>query len=140
MNVPFEISSFISSAVPIIGTWRTEKQIIDLVYCTLLLLEMIDRNKLTVSNYWVISWLIWQILVENTRQDWLGQEQTSVLTVSNYWVISLLTRHSLVEHIRHCQSNGQFQVWELNIWQFIVIIEIKYFLNLSANLYTINTF
>ena len=29
------------------------------------------------------------------------------------------------------QSNGQFQDWELNIWQFIVIIEIKYFLNLS---------
>jgi hypothetical protein len=29
------------------------------------------------------------------------------------------------------QSNGQFQVWELNIWQFIVIIEIKYFSNLS---------
>jgi hypothetical protein len=29
------------------------------------------------------------------------------------------------------QSNGQFQVWELNIRQFIVIIEIKYFLNLS---------
>jgi hypothetical protein len=30
-----------------------------------------------------------------------------------------------------CQSNGQFQVWELNIWQFIVIVEIKYFLNLN---------
>jgi hypothetical protein len=29
------------------------------------------------------------------------------------------------------QSNCQFQDWELNIWQFIVIIEIKYFLNLS---------
>ena len=29
------------------------------------------------------------------------------------------------------QSNDQFQVWELNIWQFIVIIEIKYFSNLS---------
>ena len=29
------------------------------------------------------------------------------------------------------QSNDQFQVWELNIWQFIVIIEIKYFLNLG---------
>ena len=29
-----------------------------------------------------------------------------------------------------CQNNGQFQVWELNIWQFIVIVEIKYFLNL----------
>jgi hypothetical protein len=39
-----------------------------------------------------------------------------------------------------CQNNGQFQVWELNIWQFIVIVEIKYFLNLIANLYTINTF
>ena len=26
-----------------------------------------------------------------------------------------------------CQNNGQFQVWELNIWQFIVIVEIKYF-------------
>ena len=25
----------------------------------------------------------------------------------------------------------QFQVWELNIWQFIVIVEIKYFLNLN---------
>jgi hypothetical protein len=23
-----------------------------------------------------------------------------------------------------CQNNGQFQVWELNIWQFIVIVEI----------------
>ena len=55
---------------------------------------------ITVSNYWAISWLIRQILVENTRQDWLGQEQTSVLTVSNYWAISLLTRHSLDEHIR----------------------------------------
>ena len=30
-----------------------------------------------------------------------------------------------------CQNNGQFQVWELNIWQFIVIVEIKYFLNLN---------
>jgi hypothetical protein len=31
-----------------------------------------------------------------------------------------------------CQGNGQFQVWELNIWQFIVIVEIKYFLNLNS--------
>ena len=30
-----------------------------------------------------------------------------------------------------CQNNGSFQVWELNIWQFIVIVEIKYFLNLN---------
>ena len=30
-----------------------------------------------------------------------------------------------------CQNNGQFQVWELNISQFIVIVEIKYFLNLN---------
>jgi hypothetical protein len=30
-----------------------------------------------------------------------------------------------------CQNNGQFQVWELNIWQFIVIVEIKYLLNLN---------
>jgi hypothetical protein len=30
-----------------------------------------------------------------------------------------------------CQSNGKFQVWELNIWQFIVIVEIEYFLNLN---------
>jgi hypothetical protein len=30
-----------------------------------------------------------------------------------------------------CQNNGQFQVWELNIWQFIVIVEIEYFLNLN---------
>jgi hypothetical protein len=30
-----------------------------------------------------------------------------------------------------CQNNGQFQVWELNIRQFIVIVEIKYFLNLN---------
>ena len=30
-----------------------------------------------------------------------------------------------------CQNNGQFQVWELNIWQFIVIVEIKYFWNLN---------
>ena len=30
-----------------------------------------------------------------------------------------------------CQNKGQFQVWELNIWQFIVIVEIKYFLNLN---------
>jgi hypothetical protein len=30
-----------------------------------------------------------------------------------------------------CQNNGQFQVWEFNIWQFIVIVEIKYFLNLN---------
>ena len=30
-----------------------------------------------------------------------------------------------------CQNNGQFQVWELNIWQFIVIVEIKHFLNLN---------
>ena len=37
-----------------------------------------------------------------------------------------------------CQNNGQFQVWELNIWQFIVIVEIKWIL--FANLYTINTF
>ena len=31
-----------------------------------------------------------------------------------------------------CQNNGQFQVWELNLWQFIVIVEIKYFLNLNV--------
>jgi hypothetical protein len=31
-----------------------------------------------------------------------------------------------------CQNNGQFQIWELNIWQFIVIVEIKYFLNLKV--------
>jgi hypothetical protein len=30
-----------------------------------------------------------------------------------------------------CQNNGQFQVCELNICQFIVIVEIKYFLNLN---------
>jgi hypothetical protein len=30
-----------------------------------------------------------------------------------------------------CQNNSQFQVWELNICQFIVIVEIKYFLNLN---------
>jgi hypothetical protein len=30
-----------------------------------------------------------------------------------------------------CQNNGQFQVWKLNIWQFIVIVEIKYFFNLN---------
>ena len=30
-----------------------------------------------------------------------------------------------------CQNNGQFQVWKLNIWQFTVIVEIKYFLNLN---------
>jgi hypothetical protein len=30
-----------------------------------------------------------------------------------------------------CLNNGQFQVWELNIWQFIVIVEIKYVLNLN---------
>jgi hypothetical protein len=30
-----------------------------------------------------------------------------------------------------CQNNGQFQVWELNISQFIVIVEVKYFLNLK---------
>ena len=30
-----------------------------------------------------------------------------------------------------CQNNGQFQVWVLNIWQFIVIVEIKYLLNLN---------
>jgi hypothetical protein len=30
-----------------------------------------------------------------------------------------------------CQNNGQFPVWELNILQFIVIVEIKYFLNLN---------
>jgi hypothetical protein len=29
------------------------------------------------------------------------------------------------------QSNGQFQVWEFNIWQFIVNVEIKYFLHLN---------
>jgi hypothetical protein len=28
-------------------------------------------------------------------------------------------------------QNGQFLVWELNIWQFIVIVEIKYYLNLN---------
>ena len=43
-----------------------------------------------------------------------------------------------------CQNNGQFQVWELNICQFIVIVEIKYFLNLNEYylpifIYTINT-
>jgi hypothetical protein len=27
-----------------------------------------------------------------------------------------------------CQNNGQFQVWELNISQFIVIVAIKYFM------------
>ena len=32
-----------------------------------------------------------------------------------------------------CQNNGQFQVWELNIGQFIVIVEIKYFLNSKEN-------
>jgi hypothetical protein len=35
------------------------------------------------------------------------------------------------------QNNGQFQVWELNIWQFIVIVEIKYFLNLNEYYLTI---
>jgi aspartate/tyrosine/aromatic aminotransferase len=30
-----------------------------------------------------------------------------------------------------CQNNGQFQFRELNICQFIVIVEIKYFLNLN---------
>ena len=30
-----------------------------------------------------------------------------------------------------CQNNDQFQVWELNSWQFIDIVEIKYFLNLN---------
>jgi hypothetical protein len=30
-----------------------------------------------------------------------------------------------------CENNDQFQGWELNIWQFIVIVEIKYFLNLN---------
>ena len=30
-----------------------------------------------------------------------------------------------------CQNNDQFQIWELNIWQFIHIVEIKYFLNLN---------
>jgi hypothetical protein len=30
-----------------------------------------------------------------------------------------------------CPNNCQFQVWELNIWQFIVIVEIKYFFNLN---------
>ena len=30
-----------------------------------------------------------------------------------------------------CQNNGQFQVWELDIWQFIVTVEITYFLNLN---------
>jgi hypothetical protein len=39
-----------------------------------------------------------------------------------------------------CQNNGQFQVWELNIWQFIVIVEIKYFLNLNEYYLPINTF
>jgi hypothetical protein len=31
-----------------------------------------------------------------------------------------------------CQNNGQFQVWKWNIWQFIVIVEIKYFWNLNG--------
>jgi hypothetical protein len=39
-----------------------------------------------------------------------------------------------------CQNNDQFQVWELNIWQFIVIVEIKYFLNLNEYYLPINTF
>ena len=30
-----------------------------------------------------------------------------------------------------CQNNGQFQVWELNIWQLFVIVEVRYFLNLN---------
>jgi hypothetical protein len=36
-----------------------------------------------------------------------------------------------------CQNNGQFQVWELNIWQFIVIVEIKYLLNLNEYYFVI---
>jgi hypothetical protein len=37
-------------------------------------------------------------------------------------------------YIRWCcrlSKQCQFQVWELNIWQFIVIVELKYFLNLN---------
>jgi hypothetical protein len=40
------------------------------------------------------------LLVENIRQNWLGQEPTSVITVSNYWTISWLIRHILVESIK----------------------------------------
>ena len=47
-----------------------------------------------------ISWLTRPILVENIRQNWLGQESTSFITVSNSWAISWLTRHIMVEHSR----------------------------------------
>ena len=53
-----------------------------------------------VINHWAISWLTRQILKENTRQNWLGQEPTAVITVSNYWAISWLTRRILVENTR----------------------------------------
>ena len=39
-------------------------------------------------------------MVENSRQNWLGQESTSVITVSNNWAIEWLTRPILVENIR----------------------------------------
>jgi hypothetical protein len=39
-------------------------------------------------------------MVENIRENWLGQEPTSVITVSNYWDISWQIRHILVENNR----------------------------------------
>jgi hypothetical protein len=54
------------------------------------------------------------------------------LSTAHYW-----TDNGLVWCQTHYdatyQNNGQFEdpVWELNIWQFIVIVEIKYFLNLN---------
>jgi hypothetical protein len=48
-----------------------------------------------------ISWPIRHILVEHIRQNWLGQESTSVIAVSNNWAIAWLNRHIMVENIRH---------------------------------------
>jgi hypothetical protein len=36
-----------------------------------------------------------------------------------------------VSYMKSNNNNGQFQVWELNIWLFIVFVETKYFLNLN---------
>jgi hypothetical protein len=39
-------------------------------------------------------------MVENIRQNWLGQKPTVGITVGNHWAMSCLTRKLPVEHIR----------------------------------------
>ena len=89
-----------------------------LVLCTriVLLLESLLcwwaelRTMLRHLNRWGLNGITW-----------------ALLAVYN---LHCIIRFSLTLMLSSVQINGQFQVWELNIWQFIVV-EIKYFFNLN---------